>query len=350
MNTLIPFSKKAKSTAELLMQLKDRGMTVDNDELALNVLNKVNYYRLSGYWFKFQNKWLKKNPIPADLSAEEKDVLNNLFVVDVSFANIIDIYKFDTKLRSLCLDALEKIEIAIGSDICEHMCNSKGGYWFLDKNNVLPVIKKQKDNTNREIFSYEVLLDDIDEVMRRNERTKCIKSFRKKYNNKYPPYWILSQLITFGTLSKLYTSLPPEDKKQIAKNIGLNVDIMEKSLQTLAYVRNICAHYARLWDNENSVTPVNIRFNSIERSSKYNYNFHSIGSNTTFFPIFYLISFYLKNIYPESKWCNLIVSKIDEYQKKTITKDGVSLVSFKKMGFSENWEKLPLFAEMLQNK
>lgn len=230
------------------------------------------------------------------------------------------------------------------------MCNSKGGYWFLDPKYIQPVIKRQKDKTDKEIFSHKALLADIDEVIKRNERTKCIKNFHGKYINKYPPYWILSQLMTFGTLSKLYTSLPPEDKKQIAKNIGLNVDIMEKSLQTLSYVRNICAHYARLWDNENSVTPINIRFNPVEYNSKFNYNFHTIANNTTFFPIFYLISFFLINIYPQSKWCNLVKNKIAEYQEKTYNKDKEFLVSFKVMGFPENWENLPLFEQMLKNK
>lgn len=92
MDTRISFSKKAKSKNELLNQLKSRGMTINNDDFALDVLSKINYYRLSGYWFKFQNKWLKKNAILLSLSSKEKDELNNQFVVNVSFTNIVDIY------------------------------------------------------------------------------------------------------------------------------------------------------------------------------------------------------------------------------------------------------------------
>lgn len=350
MDTKISFFKTAKTSYELLEQLKARGMIIDDENFALDVLSKVNYYRLSGYWFKFQNKWLKTTKTPDNLPPQEKEILDNKFVEIVSFSNIAEIYKFDTKLRSLCLDALEKIEIAIGSTICEHLCVSKGGYWFLDKQNICDVNKKQKDGTHKTLFSYEMLLNDFDEIMRRNERTKCIKNFRNKYSNKYPPYWILSQLITFGTLSKLYTSLQAQDKKEIAKKIGLNVDILEKSLQTLAYVRNICAHYARLWDNENSLIPVNIRFNATIANSKFNYNFHRQNNNLTFFPIFYLISFFLHNLYPASKWCTLIADKISEYQVRTQTCNNVALVSYKKMGFPDDWKQLPLFVDMLKNK
>ena len=128
--------------------------------------------------------------------------------------------------------------------------------------------------------------------------------------------------------------------------LSVNDELLSRSLLLLSYVRNICAHYARLWDNDNSVTPPNIKLNHVEPSSIFNYSFHKNGKNSaTFFPIFYLITLYLRILYPKSKWCSIVDQKIQEYEKITN-----SLVSYRTMGFLDTWRDLPLFAEMLQNK
>lgn len=118
----VQFFKEAKTADELVDQLINRGMIIVDRDYAKNTLFKVNYYRLSGYWFKFQNKWLKQIPIPDNATRQKIEELNNQFIRSVSFENIVDIYRFDSKLRSLCIDALEKIEIGIGSVLCNHMC------------------------------------------------------------------------------------------------------------------------------------------------------------------------------------------------------------------------------------
>ena len=341
----VKFFKESKTPDELVDQLINRGMVIKDRDYAKDILFKVNYYRLSGYWFKFQNKWLKQIPIPENASREEIDELNNQFIRSISFENIVDIYRFDSKLRSLCIDALEKIEIGIGSVLCNHMCQKYGGYWFQDKNIIQKVTKPTKEG-EKVLFDYDLLIEDIDKLLDKNKRTNCIRNFQEKYTDKYPPYWILAQLVTFGTLSKIYSSLPPTDKKEIAKMLKVNDELLSRSLLLLSYVRNICAHYARLWDNDNSVTPPNIKLNPLEPSSIFNYNFHKNGKNSaTFFPIFYLITLYLHILYPQSKWCSIVDQKIQEYEKATD-----SLVSFKTMGFFDEWRNLPLFVEMLKNK
>ena len=213
MNNKVCFRKPAKSTDELIDILIQRGMFIQDRKIAKDFLSKVNYYRLSGYWFHFQNKYLKKIPILNNDTMEEVERKENLFVTNISFENVIDIYKFDSKLRSLCLDALEKIEIAIGTIICNHMCEAKGPYWFLDEKNSSSFKVKEKG------FSHNDLLKSFDEIVIKNRSTPCIINFQKKYNNHYPPYWILSQLITFGLLSKIY---------KIAR---LNISSCDKSLK-----------------------------------------------------------------------------------------------------------------------
>lgn len=60
----------------------------------------------------------------------------------------------------------------------------------------------------------------------------------------------------FGFLSKLYRNLSEDVKKHIAK-IYYNVPYLylESWLQTLSNVRNVCAHYGRLYNKKLTFKP-----------------------------------------------------------------------------------------------
>jgi abortive infection bacteriophage resistance protein len=47
----IPFTKAALKYKALLLLLKNRGLSVADEPKALFLLEKISYYRLSGYWF-----------------------------------------------------------------------------------------------------------------------------------------------------------------------------------------------------------------------------------------------------------------------------------------------------------
>lgn len=338
------YGKTAKTTQELVKQLADRGMFIQDMNYAEIVLSRINYYRLSGYWFPFQNKFVKVEPIPEDVSDEERDVLENKFVSRITFQNIVDIYRFDTKLRSLCFDALEKIEVAVNTLICEHMCCKYGGFWFENDENVQVRVNKVKGKTEV-TFSSDVLQLRLEKLLEDNSRTQCIKHFRHKYSNKFPPYWILSQIITFGLLSQ-YASLKNDDRKEIAARLNVPDTFLMEALRALSYVRNICAHYGRLWNRFLVIPPPAVSFKS---SGKYKQV--DVMTRKSFYDVFYLIAFFLTKIAPDSKWCRLVSRLIDRYAEKTMLNrfKNESLISFDKMGFPLEWEDLPLFKEMLAN-
>jgi len=339
----VSFNKQPKTSEELIQQLKDRGMIIEDEDFAKEILSKVSYYRLSGYWFKYQNK------SKANVSNIKKTELEN-FSKKITFENISDIYKFDSKLKSLCFDALEKIEISVNTVISDYMCNKYGAYWFLDKNNIetIKYRKKKEDSSIEEIivFSYDKLIEQIEKDIQKNNKAPFIRSFYSKYSDKFPPYWIISQVITFGTISKIYSAISYDNRKEISKRLNFNEAFLNMNLKALSHVRNICAHYSRLWNNKNSLTPANIKFNRVEKNSIYNYTFHTrISNDRTIFPVIYTIALFLINLYPKSKWVSLVSDKITEYQNKTN-----NLVSFENMGFPDNWQELPLFKNMLENK
>lgn len=79
-------------------------------ELTQDYLSNISYYRLRAYTYPFQDNSKDSQP----------------FNIDVSFEQIIDLYVFDRKLRLLIFDAIEKIEIALRTQIIYHFALSYG--------------------------------------------------------------------------------------------------------------------------------------------------------------------------------------------------------------------------------
>lgn len=62
-------------------------------------------------------------------------------------------------------------------------------------------------------------------------------------------------MASFGTISKMYKNMENEDKKEISSIFGVDYIYLESWIENLAYVRNICAHYGRLYGAKLTKTP-----------------------------------------------------------------------------------------------
>jgi abortive infection bacteriophage resistance protein len=109
------YNKLPISIAEQVEKLKKRGLKVKNESKAQNHLSNISYYRLRAYTYPFQDNSQDDQP----------------FNVDISFEQIIELYVFDRKLRLLILDAIEKIEIALRTQIIYHFALKHGSHWQL---------------------------------------------------------------------------------------------------------------------------------------------------------------------------------------------------------------------------
>lgn len=130
------YRKPWKSYAEQLDLLISRGLTVTNHPKALECLQRIGYYRLSGYWFPF---WVRSGPLtlldgqgrkPARRNKVETIALDT-FITGATFESAVKLYIFDKKLRLLALDALERIEIALRVDI-SHTLGKIDRFAYLD--------------------------------------------------------------------------------------------------------------------------------------------------------------------------------------------------------------------------
>lgn len=89
-------------------------------------------------------------------------------------------------------------------------------------------------------------------------REDFISNHFAKYNEpKYPPVWKTLEIVTFGTLSKLFMNLSDTHiKKQIAYDFNLPQHIyMESWMKSIAVLRNYIAHHARIWNRRFPLSP-----------------------------------------------------------------------------------------------
>lgn len=96
-------------------------MAVTDRARALDYLERIGYYRLSGYWFAF-----RKRSEPLCLLYEhghkpkkvrEERIALDAFRAGTTFQNAVGLYVFDKQLRLLVMDALERIEVALRVDV-----------------------------------------------------------------------------------------------------------------------------------------------------------------------------------------------------------------------------------------
>ncbi|HKD74797.1 MAG TPA: Abi family protein [Ktedonobacterales bacterium] len=62
--------------------------------------------------------------------------------------------------------------------------------------------------------------------------------------------------ITFGTISWLYKNLARPEYEGVCRSFGLSHQVLASWLHSLNYIRNICAHHARLWNRECRIKPM----------------------------------------------------------------------------------------------
>ena len=91
------YDRPWRSFDEQLALFKTRGMCVTNDQAAKNYLERVGYYRLSGYWYPFRQFVFLKDPSTGSFSAKALDQ----FHPNTHFSDAVKLYLFDKVELSL---------------------------------------------------------------------------------------------------------------------------------------------------------------------------------------------------------------------------------------------------------
>lgn len=293
-----PYTKSALSITDQLAQLQTRGMQFSDIPMAEHYLGHLNYYRLSAYWLPY----------------ESNHTLHQ-FHPGTQFDNVINSYIFDRELRLLVLDAIERIEVLVRTQMTQALTLSYGSHPHLMPQLFhCPIRYAQTVNKLKNDF------DRSDE--------KFSEHFKKNYAEKLPPLWAAVELMTMGQISNWYANINArQDRQAIARAYRLDESILGSFLHHLTIVRNICAHHGRLWNRRFAFT-IKIPNNPtiLARSVQQIPNHKNLYNTLVF------LAYMMDAISPGHHWKTRL--------KNLITQHGIQTAS---MGFPNGWGTLPIW-------
>lgn len=246
--------------------LKQKGLSIVDEESALEFLHNVSYYRLGWYFKAFQES-------------------DNHFKKDTDFADIQTAYITDQRLRILIIEAIERIEVSIRARIVNiTCCDTQDPFWHIQSEQIQEIVNKRMPKQLQE------------------KNTNCpFNHYNKNYthgDNKdhHYPFWIVSELFFFSDLSVIYKQgIAREHKKTIAKSFHLNSYQLASCLHMLTVLRNSVAHHDKVFKRVFAISPPK-KFEWIlaENIPFKRHNF--------FINHYYVICYLLSIIHPYNSW------------------------------------------------
>ena len=294
----VPYTKQIQTFADQIKLLKQRGMKFGSETKAEAWLRQVSYYRMSGYWY----------PLLADRE-------HHIFKPGTTFENAVRIYEFDSRLRRLVMSYIEQIEVAVRTQIAYIMSMASDGFWFEDA----------------ALFSNAGLhaktLQSISDEYNRSDE-QFVKAFKSKYIEPFPPSWMTLEITSFGTMSILFQQLKPgHPKRDVAAAFGVSDIVFASWVHTLVYVRNICAHHARLWNRSFGIRPL------MPRNPRRQFiSLPASGTQRIYFALS-IIRYFLNIINPQNDFKSKIYTLLSEYPE----------INPSAMGFPQGWDNEPLW-------
>jgi len=213
--------EKALTIEEQIENLKEKNLQIYDENFAKDILGKISYYRLiKAFSLTFKNK-------------------NCSYNGNISFRQLVNLYKFNADFCSLIFRKIGEIEIIFRCKIGNYFSLKYKTLGYLDNDNFLwadetSEIAKRKEPNG---------------LFNRRNNPPFVNLFLTNYKERELPLYAMMEIISFGTLSKFYKHMKNEDKSFIAKEFGdLGYRYIENWLHNLTYVRNVCAHHSRLYN------------------------------------------------------------------------------------------------------
>jgi abortive infection bacteriophage resistance protein len=284
------YQKPALTYEQQFDLIVSRGLNVEDRLRLIRWLKHVSYYRLSAYFKPFKTE--------------------DWFNEEATFNLVAGLYIFDRKLRLVLLDAIERIEVAIRTDLTYEITHKYGPFGHMRSSNFDPR------------FDHAALVKELLQA-EGDSRESFVTHFRKKYNKEPDlPLWMASELLSFGRVSKLYRACIPDIKRKIASRYNVHDSILITWFHSLSYVRNVCAHHSRLWNRELAIKP---SIPNVSRAWPY-----QVPNNDRLYVMLVIVRHCLLITNPRCKWRERLFKLFDEHPE----------IDLSAMGIPKDWRNL----------
>ncbi len=300
----VPYRKPPTSFQEQVQVLKSHGLTISDESKTVFYLSNLNYYRLTAYCLPF-----------------EVDHDTHQVAEGTSFDDVLNLYIFDRQLRLHVLDAIERIEVSVRTQMAyqlSHIYQSAHPHL--------------RPNIFHNQWRYTKGIEHLEREVK-DSKEDFIIHLRQKYEEPLPPIWAVVELMTLGQLSTWFGNIKArKDRNAICTIYGLDEKIIASFLQHLSLVRNHSAHHSRLWNRNiskkmmlpNKGEPVLVgslwHLDEQDRRLRKLYN--------TFTMIIYLLGI----IAPDNHWKDKLKELVDQHN-----------IDVAKMGFPDDWQTRPIW-------
>jgi abortive infection bacteriophage resistance protein len=306
------FKKPSTTTQEQIMLLQSRGLIIHDADHAAHVLSHVSYYRFSAYTrFFYQDNFS-----------------THFFKKDASFLKVFQIYNFDKDIRLFLLDAIGHVEISLRTQLANVLAHHHAAHGYLN-----PSVFDSR-------YNHSWLLDKLSIPINKNKNTEIfVQHYQKKYTQSpiQPPIWMAVECLTFSEVSRLFSHLRESKDTQKMENFyGIKYPVLKSWFRSLADLRNLCAHHARVWNREFG------SFADIPKKPPVQWpvlpdfleNSHIRPQRRVYMQVL-VIACLMRVICPKADWPSQFVAFLAQYP----------FVSLTDMGFPSNWQSFEIWQE-----
>ena len=296
----LSYPKPWLSYHDQISLLQSRGLVITDVQTAIDFLRHANYYRFSGYCLAFESS-------------------RHQFQSGVTFEQVKAAYDFDRVLRDLVTEVLEVVELDFRTSVAYHFGQQHGAFGHT------------KPATFFHKFEHAKWMTILHRETRRSSEL-FVDHFKATYRE-FPdlPIWVITELMSFGRLSWMCEGMFKGDQKAIAHQYGLQPRDWVSWLHHLAYVRNLCAHHARLWDRIWSIKP------RLPRAQVWHPP--HLPSNNRLFATLLILNVLMRR-------CPTVADYADEWRSRVedlIDHPPAVANAFQLMGLTTNWKSHPLW-------
>lgn len=303
-NKAQPYQKLPTSFVDQVALLQSRGLIVPDTAKAEFYLSQLNYYRFAAYCLPF-----------------EANHQTHQFTANTRFDDVLNLYVFDRELRLLMLDAIERFEVSLRTQMAYH----------LSHNHQTAHPHLQADIFHSPLAYGNCITKLAGEVKR--SREEYIKHLTQKYEEELPPIWACVELMTMGQLSHWFANIKKRaDRQAICQGYGLDERTIESFCKHLTLIRNYSAHHARLWNRDFTVTMALPKTAPTDLLQ----SFWQLPANDRRLRKLYnglvMLAYLMDRISGQHHWKQRLVQLTNQHQIDT-----------SKMGFPSDWKTRPIW-------
>ena len=297
------YKKPPLTHKKQLQLLISRGLKVSDFNKALHLIDKIGYFRLSGYLYPQLE--LPKN--------------EHRFKPESYLESSFKMYCFDRDLRILLMGNIEKIEVALRSKLTYYLSLRYDAFWYKHD-------KLFKDISKQENGKLSI------QKSQNDSKEDFVIQYKRNYANNDMPSWMVMEIVTFSHLSITYSNLKDTSiKSKISNDFGIPYPLFENWLLVLTYTRNICAHHSRFWNRDLAIKGLKstkqLPFKWIDQNG--------IARNKSYFYLS-IVKYLLDRINPNNSFKENIKNLFIKYP---------NIDYIKSMNFPEDWENQPLWMD-----